>query len=192
MDARKWNCLICFSLAVAFVGCGGSGSSGLDNENSVINESTADSMCHSYRGTLVCVADDPMTNPGSPQVQTTLGNEAPIACEPATDGSCQFTFPFAPRGFAPTTSFRVAIRRRDPASAWILGPLPPAGGALPAPSFQVMLTAPDPATSSAAETVDVAIVSFSNSPSTLPDQVVELADLAPTYEFVSVNHQLAP
>jgi hypothetical protein len=191
MDVRKWNWLICFSLAVAFVGCGGSGSSGLDNENSVINESIEDSMCHSYRGTFVCVADDPMSNLGSPQVQTTLGSEAPIACEPAADGTCPFTFSFAPRGFAPTTSFRVAIRRRDPASAWILG-LPAAGGVLPAPSFQSTLTVPNAGTSSTAETVDVAIVSFSNSPSTLPDQVVELADLAPTHEFVSVNHPLVP
>jgi hypothetical protein len=190
MSPRKWSWLALASLSIALAACGGSGSSGLDNENSVVRAVAGDAVCRDYLGMMVCAADAPPSSPGMMQVLTTLGNAAPVVCTTPASEACSFDFSFAPRGFAAGTPFRVAVRLHDPESQWVLGPEPSAGGVLAAPSFAAELTAPAAAggSSSGSEAVDVAVVAFASPPAKLPAQVIELVELGGTAAFVSVDH----
>jgi len=192
MRPWKWTWLALASLSIALAACGGSGSSGLDNEDSVVRAVTGDAVCRDYLGMMVCEADAPPSSPGAMQVLTTLGGAAPVVCTTPASEPCNLDFSFAPRGFAAGASFRVAVRIHDPESQWVLGPEPTLGGALAAPSFAAEVTAPASTggSSSTSEAVDVAVVAFASPPANLPAEVRELVELGGTSAFVSVDHPI--
>ena len=84
MRARNWRWLGSFSLSIALMACGGSGSAGLDNEDSVIRAVAHDDMCREYRGSIVCAADAPAVGD-----ELFRSNAVSDACVPAGAGRSQ-------------------------------------------------------------------------------------------------------
>ena len=192
MRPWKGTWLALASLSIALGACGGSGSSGLDNEDSVVRAVAANGSCIGYLGLTICEADSPPSSAGAMQVLTTLGEAAPVVCTTPASEPCILDFSFAPRGFAADESFRVAVRIHDPESQWVLGPEPTPGGSLTAPSFAAEVTVPvtTGGSSSTSEAVDVAVVAFASPPANLPAGVRELVELGGTAAFVSVDHPI--
>lgn len=120
----------------------------------------------------------PTMVPAAPQVDTNIPPGDAAACVIASPGGpCLFEFSFAPLGFPPSATYRVAVRAIDASGSgtWDILPPPIDNGV----SFNVLIPL-DPASQ-----YQTAVLVFEQPPGGLPDSVQRLAETGADYAFVS-------
>jgi hypothetical protein len=124
-----------------------------------------------------------------------LDPRAPISCV-RTGPTCSFSLSFAPEGFPPDASYRIAARGLEPEGTWSLGPSPETDGPLHAPSFVTVVSVDVSSTDFNAlpeETVvpiQLAVLVFFEPTEELPAEVQELAETGADFAFVTPALQL--
>lgn len=202
MSFRTSLALLVLGAATWLSACaGGSGSSGFDinaaSEAVTIQRVLDDGECRERNRLTICRADEggtpiPATpQPGSsptpsaaPRVDTQLDSSAALACVPLADaGSCRLTVRFTTAGFAPGSTFHIAARSTEEGAAWSIHTTAEAGNDERSALVQVPLQGLE---------IQIAILVFAGTPSSVPSTIRELADSGADFAYVTQTLMLTP
>jgi hypothetical protein len=127
----------------------------------------------------------PTALPSEPHIATNLDDESGLPCAAAPSPeqpSCSFVFEFAPHGFPPGSTFRVAVRTVEPPTEWVILGEPTNVGTEDAPYYVQDL---EFRTSDPNRIYQVAVLTYLAPPSAVAEAVDRLAESDADFAFVT-------
>jgi hypothetical protein len=127
----------------------------------------------------------PTALPSEPHIATNLDDQSGLPCATIPspeEPSCSFVFEFAPHGFPPGTTFRVAVRTVEPPTDWVILGEPINVGTEDAPYYVQDL---EFRTSDPNRTYQVAVLTYLAPPSAVAEAVDRLAESDADFAFVT-------
>ncbi len=195
--------LLAATLTTMMACAGGSGSSGFDissaSELAAIDRALEERQCLERKDLIICPANEqsplvpgsptPVPSPGPaspPSIDTLLDHTVSLSCGfvPASN-SCNLSVPFTPNGFEASTRYYVAVRPNRDDAPWTIHStraITDASG-----TFHTPLQVP-----AEGMEIQIAILVFTTEPTSIPDQVAELADSQANYAYVTHVLMLSP